>query len=292
MKAALFYFTGSYNTKKIAEHYKKAIEENGSFADLLPIESYLDQEKVDISNYDRFGIFYPVHGFSAPKIVTRFAKKLVSNNKTPYFVVMVSGEPINLNHCSDNALKRILKKNFLFESEFHYVMGYNMIFRHTEERAYKMYDAMERIVPLDVKKYMFEGKDFKLKKPFLGPVAVSIIKIQFLFYPVNGKMFRIDQKKCIKCLKCVQNCPVHNIEYEDGKFKFHNHCMMCTRCSFNCPTDAMKIGVLNAWRVNKPYAYKDNMPSEKDKHKRYCKKAYQRYFDNIEKRLKEAESTK
>ncbi len=63
--------------------------------------------------------------------------------------------------------------------------------------------------------------------------------------------------------------------------------MMCTRCSFNCPTSAINIGILNAWKVNKPYAYKDGYHNEADKHKNYCKKAYERYFDNIEKRLKD-----
>lgn len=285
MRAALYYFSGSGNTKKVAECYKKAIEENGSTADLFPIESFLDKDEVDVSTYDRFGIFHPVHGFAAPLIVRRFAKKLVSNNKTPYFDVMVSAEPLNLNHNSNDKIRRILRKHFTFESEFHYVLGYNMIFRHTEERAYKMYDAMERIVPLDVKEYMFEGKEFRLKRPFLGGLIVSIIGIQFGFYPVNGKMFRINKKKCSKCMLCVKNCPVHNISYEDGKFKFGNHCMMCTRCSFNCPKDAFNIAVLNAWRVNKPYAYKPTSKKEVDKHKNYCKKAYKRYFETIETRL-------
>ncbi len=292
MKLALFYFTGSYNTKKVAEHYKKAIEDLSFEADIFPIESFLEKEEVDISSYDRFGIFYPVHGFSAPKIVRRFAKKLHSDKKTPYFLVMVSGEPINLNHNSADAIKRILKKKFDFESEFHYVMGYNMIFRHTEEKAYKMYEAMEKIVPIDVKEYLLEGKRFNLKRPFLGSIAVGIIRIQFLFYPLNGKLFRVDKKKCVKCLKCVENCPVKNIEYKDGKFKFHNKCMMCTRCSFNCPTSAINIGILNAWKVNKPYAYKDGYHNEADKHKNYCKKAYERYFANIEKRLKDKGETK
>ncbi len=291
MIAALFYFTGSYNTKKVVEHYRKAIEDFGSKADIFPIESFNDKNDVDVSKYDRFGIFYPIHGFSAPKIVRKFAKKLSSNNKTPYFLAMVSGEPINLNHNSADALKRILKKKFLFESEFHYVLGYNMIFRHTEKRAFEMYDAMEKIVPLDVKEYMFEGKEFHLKRPFMGPIAVAIIKIQFLFYPLNGKLFKVNKKKCIKCFKCVENCPVKNIECKNGKFKFHNRCMMCTRCSFNCPASAISIGILNAWKVNKPYAYKPGCPNEKDKHKNYCKKAYERYFENIEKRLNHKEET-
>ncbi len=287
MKIALFYFTGSYNTKKVAEHYKSAIEGLSFEADIFPIENFDDQGNVDVSSYDKFGIFYPVHGFSSPKIVKRFAKKLSSDKKTPYFLVMVSGEPVNLNHNSADALKRKLKKKFAFESEFHYVMGYNMIFRHTEEKAYKMYEAMEKIVPIDTKEYLIDGKKFALKRPFLGPIAVGIIRIQFAFYPVNGKLFRVNKKKCVKCLKCVENCPVKNIEYKDGKFKFHNHCMMCTRCSFNCPSSAISIGILNAWKVNKPYAYKPGYENEVDKHKRYCKKAYERYFASIEKRIKE-----
>ena len=93
-------------------------------------------------------------------------------------------------------------------------------------------------------------------------------------------------------MKCVNNCPVKNIEYKDNKFIFHTRCLMCTRCSYNCPTDAVNIGILNSWKVNKPYAFKKPEIEEKDKHPYYCKRSYIRYYQEAKKKIKKFEKRK
>ena len=42
-----------------------------------------------------------------------------------------------------------------------------------------------------------------------------------------------------------------------GKIKFQSHCLMCMNCTLNCPKDAIKMGLFNSWRVNKPYNFKE-----------------------------------
>ncbi len=84
---------------------------------------------------------------------------------------------------------------------------------------------------------------------------------------------------------CVKSCPTNNIEFVNGKFKFHNHCLCCTRCSFNCPTNAFSIGLLTGWKVNGKYKFKNPELEEVDKHSRYCKKSYIRYYKEAEERL-------
>ena len=72
--------------------------------------------------------------------------------------MVVSGEPLRLNHSSDQKLRRILrKKNARVESAWHYVMPYNMIFRHTEEQAFRMDQTMQALVPLHVRAYITEA---------------------------------------------------------------------------------------------------------------------------------------
>lgn len=31
---------------------------------------------------------------------------------------------------------------------------------------------------------------------------------------------------------------------------------MCMNCTLNCPKDAIKMGLFNSWKVNKPYDFK------------------------------------
>jgi len=88
-------------------------------------------------------------------------------------------------------------------------------------------------------------------------------------------------------MKCVNACPVHNIDFKDGKFIFHNKCLMCTRCSFNCPKDAFNIGLLNGWRVNGKYSFTNNNDLNLNKHRNYCKNSYKKYFESVKVILEE-----
>lgn len=285
MKVVIYYFSGTGNTELTVKKWQAEAVSKGIELDLVKIEE--NKGEVDVSEYDKIGFGYPIHAFNAPKNILKFAKLIKkSEQKKPAFAVMVSGEYMNLNHSSHLKLSSILKrKNIFFESEYHYVMPYNMIFRHTEKRAYQMYKTMNDLVPLDVKEYLLEGRPHHLKKHKFMRTFTWALRIEQLFAPVNGKTFRINKKKCIKCMKCVNSCPTHNIEFKDGKFKFHNHCLCCTRCSFNCPTNAFSIGLLTGWKVNGKYQFKEPEIEEKDKHPKYCKKSYIRYYKEAEERL-------
>lgn len=287
MKVAIFYFSGTGNTELTVKKWQSEAQKRHIELDLVKIEDN-KEEVIDVSKYDKIGFGYPIHAFNAPRNVWKFAKRIKKvDEKKPAFAVMVSGEYMNLNHSSHLKVASILKrKNIFFESEYHYIMPYNMIFRHTEKRAFEMYQTMNALVPLDVEDYLVNNKPHYLKKHkvFIRPV-IWLLRIEQLFAPVNGKTFKISKKKCIKCMKCVNNCPTHNIEFKDGKFKFHNHCLCCTRCSFNCPTNAFSIGLLTGWKVNGNYKFKEPEIIEVDKHPKYCKKSYIRYYKEAAERL-------
>lgn len=286
MKIAIYYFSGTGNTELTVKKWQSEAAKFDIDISLFKIEDIKD-DSVDVSNYDKVGFAYPIHGFNAPKIVLSLAKKIKKVDKPiSTFVIMVSGEYMTINHSSDIKLNSIIKRrNLIIDSEYHYLMPYNMIFRHTEKRAYQMYKVMNDLVPLDVKEYLVENKPHKLAKhKFIRPI-IWIIRIEQVFAPVNGLTFKINKKKCIKCMRCVKECPKNNIEYVNGKFKFHNHCVLCTRCSFNCPTNAFSIGLLTGWKVNGRYKFSEPIFEEKDKHPKYCKKSYIRYFKEVEERL-------
>lgn len=290
MKIALFYFSGTGNTEKVVKKWKESASSFDVLIDLVKIEND-DFDFLLINQYDKIGFAYPIHAFNAPENVWRYAKKFPAlENSKKLFIIMVSGEYMTINHSSSKKLLRILKKkNYILESDYHYLMPYNMIFRHTEKRAFEMYDTMNKIVPIDVKNYLQKGEVHLLKKHKCVGWFIWLLRIEQWFSGVNGRLFKINKKKCIKCMKCVNNCPTKNITFKDGKFSFGNNCLLCTRCSFNCPTDAFSIAVLNGWRVNKPYAFKNPDYIEKDKHPHYCKKSYIRYFKEAQQKIENLE---
>lgn len=281
-KAIIYYFSGSGNTLKVCRLMKSAMESMG-------VETLLSDmaNKSEINNptdFEYIGIAYPIHAFNAPYIVLDFAKKMPTANAKKYFILKTSGEPLKINNISSLKLNDILrKKGYILSFEKHYVMPYNMIFRHTDDMAYKMLEAVKISVPYDAKNIIDENERL-LDKILFGKMIAYAFRIEHIAMKINGKHFKVNKTKCIGCKKCEQNCPVNNIYIdENGNFAFDNRCLMCTKCSFSCPTDAFSIGILNNWRVNGKYNFEKPQKEEINKHKRYCKKSYEKYFENMEK---------
>lgn len=286
MKNAIIYlFSGTGNTKKACELYKQEFIDKGVATALYDIKKGFENIP-NPNDYDYVGIAYPIHGFNAPSIVLDFARALPKSDVKgkKYFVVKTSGEPLKINNVSSIKLNSILrKKGYVMTSEYHYVMPYNMIFRHTDEMAYKMKFTLDALAPIEARD-VIEGKEHKLAKVPFGAFISWVVRIEHPAMKVNGRFFKVDANKCINCGMCAKNCPVGNIAIDKkGKFHFGGECLMCTRCSFNCPTDAFNIAMLNGWRVNGKYSFKMPVEKEENKHEWYCKRAYVRYFANAQK---------
>lgn len=283
MKFKMFVFSGSGNTLKIAEKYKEIFENEGNNVELtrltLPIEKY------NVENADFVGIFYPIHGFNAPSIILDFAKSLPLQKKQKFFIVKTSGEPLIFNNASSLKLISILKKKgYSLTNEYSYVMPYNMIFRHDDGFASKMFRTAKELVEVDAREILSFKPHF-LKKCPLGRPLSFVVRIEHPAMRANGKLFKVSEDKCVQCMQCVTNCPTKNISFRDGKFDFSNKCLMCTSCSFNCPKDAISIGILNGWRVNGQYSFNQKETMQENSHKRFCKKSYYRYFKNAENQI-------
>ena len=282
MKLLICYFSGTGNTKKVVELAKEEFEKLGGQVDLHSVDKNFEG---DLNSYDMLGFAYPIHAFNAPSIVLNFAKSLkkIENAKKPLFIFKTSGEPLYLNNISSSKLKSILKKKgFILNNEYHYCMPYNIIFRHSDAMAYKMWDRASKVIPIDCKE-IFEGKKAKLKYFPCSRLLAWIFRIEHWGGRFNGRRYKVSDK-CIKCGKCVRNCPVGNITIENGEFKFGKNCLMCMRCSFFCPTNAIKIGFFDGWKVNGEYNF-SNPDGAENEHKRYCKNSYKKYFRRMEEKI-------
>ena len=310
MKIIIFYFTGSGNTGKIINEFKTHFEADGHNVDLIQIENqlYKPDKKIDVNlnDYDLIGIGYPVHAFNAPEIVLKWAKSIDKLDETKRaFIINDSAEPMNLNNISSIKLSKILKKKGLdIQNEYHYLMPYDMIYRHKQKMAYTMWETSKKRISIEYKDIL-NGTPSKLEHVPCGALFAWIMRIQHFGAKFNGVFYRVDKNKCIKCNKCVNNCPMNNIKRVDDKLKFGTHCSMCQRCTTYCPTDAIKSGLFATWRVNTPYSFKatddENVydkPMTKKEQKRadfynsfWCKSAYKEYFSELEKRFSDLDQS-
>lgn len=280
MSTAIIYtFSGTGNTARIARLYAEEFEKHDVRCTVFNITA--NAEPTPATDFDYVGFAYPIHGFNAPEIVLDFAKKVDCKDKE-YFILKTSGEPLAVNNSSSNKLKRILKrKGCTFTSEYHYVMPYNMIFRHSDLMASKMWNTAKALCPIEAEEVLNGVKTAPKRIPFGGLIS-AIVRIEQPAMKVNGRFFKVDEDKCINCGKCVKDCPERNISVKDGKITFGGDCVMCARCSFSCPVDAIKIGILNNWRVNGKYDLENRSDNKKETHTHYCKRSYARYFARAE----------
>lgn len=277
MKVLFTVFSASGNTLRVAKLFSERLSERGAECETVRIRE--DMAAPDVASADTLVIGYPVHGFNAPQNVADFAKGLPECENKVYYIIKTSGEPLHVNDASSRILDRILKKKgYIKRGEFHYVMPYNMIFRHSDDMAALMWQAARNTAPVDADK-IFAGEEAQLKAGLLAVMTRFVVAVEHKAMPYLGRLFKVKKEKCISCGKCAKLCPMLNIEMKDGLPVFGKNCIGCTACSFNCPADAISIGVLNGWRVNG--AYKFAPPREGLTRKDVCnywRGSYIRYF--------------
>lgn len=292
MKTVICYFSGTGNTQKVAEKFAEQLARYGEVVvhsiDLLTLQKKLPDELAQqIETCDLFGLGYPVYAFNAPPIALQFAKKLPHLAKSKRtFVFNTSGEPLKLNNISSLKLYGYLRRRkFDVTNEYHYCMPYNIMFRHSDEMAHKMWETAQKLIPLDASEMMSGAKHLLEKVRFGGTVA-WVMRCQQWGGQLNGRMYRVS-KDCVHCGKCVNDCPTHNIRItKKGKFRFGGKCLMCMRCAHLCPKNAIRIGLFNKWKVNGPYTFAEPKNDEERQHyNKLLTNAYKTYFDEAEKRI-------
>lgn len=293
MKITICYFSGTGNTQKVADCFAEYMENAGHAVKVFSIDGVMSQKHLSdellqsVSDCDLLGVGYPVYSFNAPPIVLAFAKRLPSlKTQKRAFVFNSSGEPLKLNNISSLKLCGLLRRRkYNVTNEYHYCMPYNIMFRHSDEMALKMWQTAQGLIPLDAEE-MLQGKKRLLEKVRCGSFIAWVMRCEQCGGQLNGRMYSVS-KECIHCGKCVKDCPTNNIRItKKGKFRFGGRCLMCMRCAHLCPKNAMRIGMFNSWKVNGPYTFAEPKTEEEKQHyNKMLTKAYEHYFADAENRI-------
>ena len=276
MKILFFLFSGTGNTLRVGEELKDALHSRGHEVEIIQIRKDTEIPPLDC---DMLLFGYPVHAFNAPLPFLKFLKALPKKD-LPAYLIRTSGEPLKLNDASGITPRRILKqKGYTVQGEYSIVMPYNIIFRHSDGMAARMWlSAKARVLRAadEISSYCIRRQRVNVFRR-----AVSfVLRIEHTAMPIIGRRFRVKDA-CVGCGLCEKVCPQGNIVMRDGKPNFGKSCAGCMGCAFLCPKDAIKTSVLNGWRVNGEYFF-TGAPAEDSEICSYCHKAYLRYFHESE----------
>jgi ferredoxin/flavodoxin len=254
-KAIIYVFSGTGNTRAAADFIAEALVRRGVETDVWEARVPLFKAP-DPNGYDMALFGYPVYAYNSPRFFLRFVKTLPEVKGMQAFIFKTSGEPFRMNNVSSRALVRILrKKGFVPMLEHHLLMPYNIMFRYRDALAKQMYLHTKDMAEV-VADGISAGAAQKFRDNPFAVLLMYILRVQWFGAWLNGPLIHVKKSFCTGCGLCVKVCPASNVKMSGGYPRFGSRCTMCMGCAFLCPKDAVRPGLLNAWRVNGPYQFK------------------------------------
>ena len=234
----IYYFSGTGNTKIVAELLMKAFEDRGSKVEITRIEDVMKgKNQVEIDNYDIIGIGYPVHAFNAPRIVFKFIKELPAGDKK-VFIFKSSADPLLNGGPTTLVRSRLQQKRYSVVYEKLVVMPANVLVKYDDELMKQLYTTAVSKAP-GIVDDILAGKVSLQKSNILTQIGAYFFSgLEWVGAPFFGKDLTVDES-CDLCGVCVENCPTSNITLDDT-ITFGWDCIMCLRCIYNCPVQAIR----------------------------------------------------
>lgn len=253
-KCQIYLFTGTGNTLRVAEYYKQYLSKEydvSIYQVRYPLNTVPNPNEAEL-----IGFGYPIHAFNTPKVFIKFVKALPAITEAvprKTFIFETSGEGLHANDASSDMLKSILhRKQYDVLTDRHFVMPYNMIGRTGDAMVKQMIVYAHALARVNSTEILAGKKERTKFHPWLN-VWSAIFRVEWMYAELQGPHMKVNEGKCIRCMKCVRDCPLANITVDHGTIRMGRNCALCVRCSFSCPTKAISIGLLENWKVNGPY---------------------------------------
>jgi len=240
-KAHLYYFSGTYNTKLIADKVKNELNISGYETLLENIENTRISTKHNEA--DLIGIISPVYGFGLPVPVVRFLNTMPEGKKQKTFVFTSCGghEGVAIVQC----LRTLKSKKYDVIFARKLVMPDTWLLAVNAPTQEKFDKAKEKVEE-DIKQSINSIIDDKRKINIANPLLLLLLGfIYSIFYLIGrhlaGKSF-ITNHKCTSCKTCYSSCPSKTINWDkNNRPNWSWNCFQCFRCINTCPSDAIEI---------------------------------------------------
>ncbi|PKN74072.1 MAG: hypothetical protein CVU50_00410 [Candidatus Cloacimonetes bacterium HGW-Cloacimonetes-3] len=251
MKICVYYFSGTGNTRFVAEDMQQRFIDSGSQCELIPIESVTKGEVVlNPEEYDLVGIGFPVHAYDAPGIVYEFLE-LLPAAPIRYFLFKTAGDKLFYGGSTNHLRMLLANKRWKLAYESFFVMPANMASPAKPGKIARLAEAA-RIHSAETVADILSGTRKLLPDSTSQRISTLFKRLETRGCRKGSRHWRVSSN-CDLCGKCVQECPTSNITLVDGKLKFGDKCIFCLRCWWNCPSRAIDHPYAHAVLLKKPY---------------------------------------
>jgi len=249
----VFYFSGTGNTKLVANLFANEFKRKGFTTKLIPIEDVLNKKlTLSIGDYDLLGFGHPVHAFSAPKIFFDFLNRLPNVDDKKTFTFKTAGDPLCSGGSTSLVRKHLSKKGYKVFHENLIVMPANVMFKYDDSLIKQLYEVAVKKVKSGTKEILLGKKNLQKNNLWLKIGTYLFNKAESSGASYFGK-YLITTDSCNLCGKCIKECPTRNISISNEKIIFGNKCTFCMRCVYICPEKAISNKYMNLFVIKEGY---------------------------------------
>ena len=244
----IFYFSGTGNTRWVAEQIAKAIGD-----ELVYIPDAIRDGKYDytIDEKETIGFCFPTHGWQPPRIVREFISKL-KVELCYCWAVTTCGD--NMGETMTILNKDLAKIGLRASAMFSVIMPESYVclpfmYTDTEEKEHQKIATARQQLP-HIIECIRERRTgvVELEKGATPRLYSYVIGGYFNARMITDKKFMVDEDVCIKCGKCAKVCPVDNIQGTPPEWIHNGRCTSCLACYHYCPTHAINFGKITRKR--------------------------------------------
>lgn len=232
----LYYFSGTGNTKALAEAAAMFIRNEGSSVMLRDIAAGDGFGPVDLT-----GIFLPVYSLGAPRIVINFVQALPQGEGRAAFVIANAAGMAGTAHAAIARALTLKGYHVKFAEWVHmpsnYIVGREAM---ANEEANKIIGlGVGRVISL------LSAMDTTPKSlPRFNPYTPIALAHRMFLLGLNymHRFYRVNTK-CTGCGACVAMCPTQSIALNnEARPLWKVGCEHCMRCVNFCPEAAIEFG--------------------------------------------------
>ncbi len=241
MTVLILYFSGTGNTRRVAEEFKARLEERKFTVILHSMEEHADLTKL---SYDFLIVGMPKY-YEYPLLpAIRYLKHNLPKSEHTVPALAFCTQAGTLKTDFTGLEKLLRKKNHRLTVEASMPYANNLLifgaFRPTEptELLKNREDIRGQVGPLldaFLSGAVLKEQTKAWQKPLIYLVAASCTKLM----PALAMRFSADDT-CTGCGLCARQCPVKNIQMNGGRPEFRRRCLFCTRCINSCPANAIR----------------------------------------------------
>ncbi len=251
MKICIYFFSGTGNTRFIAEDMQQRFNASGSQCSLVPMESVTKGDaELKPEDYDLVGLGFPVHAYDAPRVVYQFLE-LLPAAPIRYFLFKTAGDKLLYGGSTRQMRMLLANKRWKLAYESFFVMPANMASPAKPDKIARLV-ATAKLHSAETVADILAGTRKILPDSTSQRVSSLLNRLETRGCRKGSHHWRAGDN-CILCGKCVRECPTNNIEIVEGKVVFGDKCIFCQRCWWNCPTRAIDHPYAHFVLLKKPY---------------------------------------